>query len=120
MNELKLYGFSKEAISSKEIQFALQNGLWINATTTAREFGKDLSNYWKSPSTKSYVNKLAELCSVESTDLKNVVTGKGKQQGTYLHPELVVHFARWIDASFSIKFNRWWQEKLRTFKPEKA
>ena len=80
MNELDLHSFSNEAITSKEIKFALQNGLWINATATAKEFGKDLENYWRLESTKSYVNKLAELSSVGNTDLKKTIVGKGKPQ----------------------------------------
>ena len=112
MNDLELHGFSNEAISSKEVKFALANGLWINATTTAKEFDKDLENYWRLESTKSYVADLARLCSVESTDLKAIVIGKGKEQGTYLHPELVVHFARWLDNSFAIECDRFIKSEM--------
>jgi hypothetical protein len=112
MNELELHSFSNEAITSKEIKFALQNGLWINATATAKEFGKDLENYWRLASTKSYVDKLAELSSVENTDLKKIIVGKGKPQGTYLHPELVVHFARWLDDGFAIECDRFIKSEM--------
>lgn len=102
--DLELHSFSKEAISSKEVMFALQNGLWINATTTAREFSKDLSNYWRSQDTIEYMKELAELNSVDFTELK--ITKQGNNGGTYLHPELVVHFARWCSPRFAIECDR--------------
>lgn len=104
--DLELHSFSKEAISSKEVMFALQNGLQINATTTAREFGKRIDNYFTSKDTEEYMIELAKLCSLKISDLKVIVTGKGKQQGTYLHPELVVHFARWCSPRFAIECDR--------------
>jgi len=100
--DLELHSFSKEAISSKEVMFALQNGLWINATTTAKEFGKRLDNYWRDE--KEYIEALAELNSLNMSDLK--ITKQGKYGGTYLHPELVVNFARYCSPRFAIECDR--------------
>lgn len=70
---------------------------WINATIAADAFGKDLSNWVRSPETIEYIQ---ELKSVESTDF--IITKKGRNGGTWIHPDLTVLFARWCSVKFAV------------------
>ena len=70
---------------------------WINATVAADAFGKDLSNWVRSPETVEYIQ---ELNSVESTEF--IITKKGRNGGTWIHPDLTVLFARWCSVKFAV------------------
>lgn len=60
--------------------------LYINATSLVKQFGKDLSNYMRSPETIAYFNALNEHSkSVNSTELELVKIERGRYGGTYIH-----------------------------------
>jgi hypothetical protein len=76
-------------------------------TKAAKQFGKDISNFWKSPETRDYCFELAKatgLYSVDSTDLSYGLAEKkkGRYGGTWAHPKLAVFFARWLDVRFAV------------------
>ena len=77
---------------------------WFNMTKAAKHFGKDLSNFWRAPDTGTYVEMLAAVCSVKSTDLSTANRGwhLSPETGTWAHPKLAVFFARWLDVRFSV------------------
>ena len=82
------------------IQFSADG--WINATATAQALDKDrLDNFLISAAYLDYAAVVAQACSLELRELKKTVVGKGKPQGTYLHPDLAVLFARWISPAFA-------------------
>lgn len=71
---------------------------WFNMTKAAKHFGKDLSNFFKSPDTVAYIDALKN--SVGSTEI--VQTAVGRSGGTWAHPKLAVFFARWLDVRFAV------------------
>lgn len=75
---------------------------YFNMTKAAKQFGKDLSNFMRSPETKEYL----EALSVEFTDKDLVVVQRGSgllpYVGTWAHPKLAVFFARWLDVRFAV------------------
>lgn len=74
---------------------------WINATDIAKKFGKRPSHWLELPATKEYLGALARhLNAGKSGSL--VVSSKGRNGGTWLHPKLAVHFARWLDVDFAV------------------
>ena len=56
------------------------------------------------------MEELAKLNSVNITELK--ITKQGNNGGTYLHPELVVHFARWCSPKFAIECDRFIKHEM--------
>ena len=74
--------------------------LYVNATKLAKQFGKRLDHYWKSPETKEYY----EVLNTHSKgDLELVKTSKGKYGGTYIHSVAIVHFLRYLSIEFAVK-----------------
>jgi hypothetical protein len=106
MNELDLHSFKKEVIADSKVMFALENGLWMEVTSIAKENGKDLQSYWRQQDTVAYMEVVAKSSSVLTTDLKKTIIGKGKNQGTYIHPDMIVHFARFISPKFAFECDR--------------
>lgn len=80
---------------------------YLNAGTVAAKFGKAAKDYLKTQQTQEYITALAEFLStgrkilVKENQLVTVING-GENRGTWLHPKLAVHFARWLDARFAV------------------
>ncbi|PMR71365.1 KilA-N domain-containing protein [Halomonas heilongjiangensis] len=86
---------------------------YFNMTMAAKAFGKDLSNFMRSPETKEYIAELSRA--VKSTDLLIKVPGNRyiPDRGTWAHPELAVFFARWLDVRFALACDLMIKEILR-------
>lgn len=86
---------------------------WFNATEIAEAYGKRLDKFWEREETKEYLDGLCEILNTPKTgDLNKpfnikdypqfIKTKRGKNGGTWLHPDLMVHFARWVNIRFGI------------------
>lgn len=94
----------------KEIVFTPDG--WINATQTVKTLeAKHLSGFMKSKYFKEYLNSYCKYHKVERDHVIQIVKGnfsKSDQtkrsitQGTFLHPDLAVLFARWINPDFAV------------------
>jgi hypothetical protein len=96
-----------EKVNEIEMRLREDDELWLNATKLAKQAGKQLINYWSSPDTVEYMEELVKELgigkSLKSNDLKKTLsfTRRGNNGGTYLHPELAIHFTRWLSVKFS-------------------
>lgn len=90
-----------------------KNDGYLNATSIAKGFGKQPKDYLKTEQTKAYIKALAKNIStrtkilVKENQLVSVKNG-GDDRGTWLHPKLAVHFARWLSAEFAV----WCDEQI--------
>ncbi len=78
--------------------FQFREDGYFNMTKAAKVFGKDLSNFMRSPEAADYIDALSKT--VESTEL--VEAQRGRNGGTWGHPKLAVFFARWLDVKFAV------------------
>jgi hypothetical protein len=107
--------------NGKKIFFEKQGSLiYLNATKTANEFNKRLDSWQKSPQTIEYVEALEKSFS-EYTNSGNgafIVVRKGgndkNAQGTWLHPKLIIFFARWLSPDFAVWCDNIIEEILTT------
>ncbi|HBU8916490.1 TPA: KilA-N domain-containing protein [Klebsiella pneumoniae] len=80
---------------------------WFNATVAAKHHGKLPKDWLKTEATKIYIAELAEELGIAGTGVKEdfspllVRVEKGRNGGTWLHPELAVEFARWLSVKFA-------------------
>ena len=91
-----------------------QNG-FLNATAVAKHFQKRPETYLKTEQTQQYIAALAEHLSntlksvIDENQLVIVKGGSSKNGGgTWLHPKLAIHFARWLDPRFAV----WCDEQI--------
>lgn len=83
---------------------------YLNATQIAKQFGKKTENYLRTDSTKEYLvalekhlNSVTPKSVTEQNQLVRVIQGGlATEQGTWLHPKLSIHFARWLNADFGV------------------
>ena len=103
---IKTLSFGSTAVSFRQDGF-------LNATQIAAHFGKLPKDYLKTEQTQQYIAALAESLSERTkilTDKNQLVIIKkgGAEQGTWLHPKLAIHFARWLDPRFAV----WCDEQI--------
>ena len=106
MNAIQSFQFN-------DIPVSFRDDGYLNATMIASHFGKLPKDYLKSEQTQQYISVLAENLSVRRKILTKenqivIVKRGGIEQGTWLHPKLAVHFARWLDPKFAV----WCDEQI--------
>ncbi len=106
MNQVQSFNFGNIAVSFREDGY-------LNATQIAAHFGKLPKDYLKTEQTQQYITALAENLSVRRKILTKenqivIVKRGGSEQGTWLHPKLAIHFARWLDPKFAV----WCDEQI--------
>ena len=98
-----------QAIITRDYQgmtFQFREDGYFNMTKAAKHFGKDLSNFMRSPDTIEYLEALEGT--VKSTDHSDslVEAKRGYHLNPYVgswgHPKLAVFFARWLDVKFAV------------------
>lgn len=109
MNQVQSFNFGNIAVSFREDGY-------LNATQIAGHFGKLPKDYLKTEQTQQYISALAESLSERTKILTDenqiVIVKKGNSknftQGTWLHPKLAIHFARWLNPKFAV----WCDEQI--------
>ena len=106
MNQVQSFNFGSTPVSFRADGY-------LNATAIAAHFGKQPRDYLKTEQTQQYIAALAENLSVKTkilTKENQIVSVKrgGDEQGTWLHPKLAIHFARWLDPKFAV----WCDEQI--------
>lgn len=85
---------------------------WFNATVAAERFGKRVDNWLANQETKEYLAALgggdnpSNSRDYKVTENHFIKAKRGKNGGTWLHPDLAVVFARWLDIRFAIWCDR--------------
>jgi len=86
---------------------------WFHATSAADRFGKRVQHYLDNAETQEYMAELTrQLNHRDSGDLIRATRGRGG--GTWFHPKLAVHFARWLSTEFAVWCDLQIDELLRT------
>lgn len=90
-----------------EQQFPFTSDCWVDATKAAKHFERDVFDWLRLSSTREYAQELAEELGFGDFDRKTgisrflVKTTRGRNGGTWIHPEMVIEFARWLSAKFA-------------------
>lgn len=98
-----LFNYNNTAITFSDQQ---GQNVMVNATQMAKAFGKRPIDFLRLPSTKEFINELTDVRKSHFDDL--VRTNKGgdvKLQGTWMHEDVALEFARWLSPKFAIWCN---------------
>ena len=94
-----------------DVAVSFTEDAWFNATAVAERFGKRIQDWLENQETKDYIAALAEFHDqAKDSDLHHakkryVKTSKARVDrggGTWMHPDLAVPFARWLDVRFGV------------------
>lgn len=93
--------------------------IMVNATEMAKPFRKRPSDWLSNQSTKEFLDELTVTRKSVTADYQPVVKIQGgdpSMQGTWLHEDAALEFARWLAPAFSIWCNDHIKELLTTGK----
>lgn len=77
----------------------------VNATEMAKPFGKLVGDWLSNKSTKEFTSALSSDMGIPISALIQVVKGGNAAQGTWIHEDVALEFARWLSPKFAIWCN---------------
>ena len=95
-----------------EITFQNSGNVMVNATQMAKAFGNSKRpQFWiNTQQSKDYIDALSEARNIATADLVQVKQGGNPQlQGTWMHQDVALEFARWLSPAFAI----WTNDRIR-------
>ena len=118
MTQLELVTYSYN-----DLPVFFQTDGYLNATQIVKQFGKIPNEFLRLKSTKEYIKDLKDETLRGKTETKNnveiqyVITRNGgllAEQGTWIHPDLAVIFARWLNSKFGVWCDRQIKKLMET------
>lgn len=100
MNALTTFSYA-----GSKITFANESGVRVNATQMAKPFGKRPVDWLKHQTSQDFIAALSEVRKITSADLVRVIKGGNGEQGTWMHEDVALEFARWLSPKFAIWCN---------------
>jgi len=104
------------AYNGTSVTFAKKNDLvMVNATQMAKSFGKRTSDWLQNQQTKEFLAAITDVRKSVSADFQavKVVRGGNGEQGTWMHEDVALEFARWLSPAFAIWCNDRIKELLK-------
>ena len=94
------------AYNGSNVTFARKDNLtMVNATQMAKSFGKLPADWLKTSQTKDFIATYSDMKKIISADLVRVTKGGSGEQGTWMHEDVALEFARWLSPAFAIWCN---------------
>jgi len=116
-------GYQIKKYEGNDVTFELTGtGVMVNATEMAKPYGNSKSPkfFLANQSTKDFIDTLSEVRNLTSGDLYKVRKGNftNSKQGTFMHEDLALEFARWLNPRFAIWTNDMIKELINNGKVE--
>lgn len=107
----KVFSYKGSAIT-----FNKNGAVMVNATEMAKPFGKRPVDWLQNQQSKEFIKALAEVRNSTTVDLVRVTKGGNDKnnQGTWMHEDVALEFARWLSPAFAIWCNDRIKELLTT------
>lgn len=97
-----------------KISFANGKNVMVNATEMAKPFAKTTKDWLRTNASSEFINSLSAVRQICPTELVKVVQGGSPElQGTWMHEDVALEFARWLSPAFAIWCNDRIKELLR-------
>ena len=87
------------------ITFQKGDSVMVNATEMAKPFGKLAKDWLSNKSTKEFLSTLSAVRIIPLTGLVEIKQGGNGEQGTWMHEDVAMEFARWLNPAFAIWCN---------------
>ena len=85
----------------KPVTIRSTDGYW-NATEMCQHHGRLLADFLRLKNTKAYLEALSLDMGIPISNLVEIILGKGVQQGTWVHPQVALKLAAWLNPHFEV------------------
>ena len=99
-NKIQIFNYK-----GNDIAFNVGEHVMVNATEMAKPFGKRPVDWIKTAQAQNFINAFSEVKKITSADLLQVTKGGNGIQGTWMHEDVALEFARWLSPEFAIWCN---------------
>ena len=100
--------------NGSDITFNSGSTVMVNATQMAKLFGKRPVDWLKTAQSQEFLKAMSEVKKITSEDLLKIKKGGDNHaQGTWMHEDVALEFARWLSPEFAIWCNDRIKELLR-------
>lgn len=96
------------AYNGTNVTFAKKDDLvMVNATQMAKPFGKRPVDWLQNKQTEEFLSAITDVRKSTSADFQavKIVKGGNGEQGTWMHEDVAIEFARWLNPAFAIWCN---------------
>ena len=102
--------------NGSQISFICGDNVMVNATQMAKPFGKVPKDWLRTKQTHDFISTLSAVRQICPTQLVEVRQGNSAsfEQGTWMHEDVALEFARWLSPTFAIWCNDRIKELLKT------
>ena len=102
MSNLSVFQYSNAPIS-----FRKETGsLFVNETEMAKGFGKTTKDWLRTKQSEEFISSLSTVRQISPTGLVQIIQGGNPElQGTWMHEDVALEFARWLSPAFAIWCN---------------
>ena len=108
LNENQIFQYN-----GSHLTFQKGDSVMVNATEMAKPFGKLVGDWLRLKATTEFTEALSADMHIPISALIQVVKGGNNEQGTWLHEDVALEFARWLSPSFAIWCNKRIKELLQ-------
>lgn len=108
-NSIQIYQYNGSPVT-----FQKGDSVMVNATEMAKPFGKLVADWTRQKSTEEFLTQLSAVRGIPISALIQSVKGGNGIQGTWMHEDVALEFARWLSPAFSIWCNDHIKELLTT------
>uniref|UniRef100_UPI00402849EB phage antirepressor KilAC domain-containing protein n=1 Tax=Phocaeicola dorei TaxID=357276 RepID=UPI00402849EB len=108
LNENQIFQYNGSPIT-----FQKGDSVMVNATEMAKPFGKLVGDWLRLKTTTEFVDALSTDMQIPISALIQVVKGGNGEQGTWMHEDVALEFARWLSPAFAIWCNKRIKELLQ-------
>ena len=116
LSKISIYNMKTNQIfqyNGSPITFYKDDNVMVNATEMAKPFGKLVGDWLRLKATTEFTEALSADMHIPISALIQVVKGGNSEQGTWLHEDVALEFARWLSPSFAIWCNKRIKELLQ-------
>lgn len=108
LNENQIFQYNGSPIT-----FQKGDSVMVNATEMAKPFGKLVGDWLRLKTTTEFTEALSTDMQIPISALIQVVKGGNNEQGTWMHEDVALEFARWLSPAFAIWCNKRIKELLQ-------
>lgn len=101
MSDIQIFNYNGNGVT-----FRKGDSVMVNATEMAKPFGKLVGDWLRLKSTNEFINALSTDMQIPISELIQAVKGGAGEQGTWLHEDAAIEFARWLSPAFAIWCNK--------------
>lgn len=84
------------------------NDGYINATAMCQAAGRLWGHYRENVATNAFLDALASDIGMPiSVLVQSIKGGDPRLQGTWIHPQVAIHFGQWLSPKFAVQVSQW-------------